>query len=149
MRVTCFHQLNFNLLMITSFLTCRWMLPPQEAGALLLLLPSVWLQVDWGLQMVMFRVDSLVISPWCVPSSSRFPFFKKNVFLIRSFSGCYLLDIFWIFQSFFAGQAAAGALTSILRFITKGAFESIHSGLHKGASMSHQIYTYVIFNFHV
>ncbi|KAL6657810.1 hypothetical protein ACP70R_005590 [Stipagrostis hirtigluma subsp. patula] len=38
-------------------------------------------------------------------------------------------------QSFFAGQAAAGAITSILRFITKGAFENSHNGLRKGAML--------------
>ncbi|TVU38437.1 hypothetical protein EJB05_11808 [Eragrostis curvula] len=38
-------------------------------------------------------------------------------------------------QSFFAGQAAAGAVTSVLRFITKGAFESTHNGLRKGAML--------------
>ncbi|KAK3125355.1 hypothetical protein QOZ80_7BG0603790 [Eleusine coracana subsp. coracana] len=36
-------------------------------------------------------------------------------------------------QSFFAGQAAAGAITSVLRFITKGAFSGSHDGLRKGA----------------
>ncbi|GJN32710.1 hypothetical protein PR202_gb21232 [Eleusine coracana subsp. coracana] len=52
-------------------------------------------------------------------------------------------------QSFFAGQAAAGAITSVLRFITKGAFSGSHDGLRKGASMSRQTYTSVICNFHM
>ena len=39
------------------------------------------------------------------------------------------------FQSFFAGLAASGALTSALRLITKGAFENTRDGLRKGARM--------------
>uniref|UniRef100_A0A2P2KM78 Equilibrative nucleotide transporter 3-like n=1 Tax=Rhizophora mucronata TaxID=61149 RepID=A0A2P2KM78_RHIMU len=38
-------------------------------------------------------------------------------------------------QSFFAGLAASGALTSALRLITKAAFEKFSNGLRKGASM--------------
>ncbi|KAG0496219.1 hypothetical protein HPP92_000910 [Vanilla planifolia] len=38
-------------------------------------------------------------------------------------------------QSFLAGLAASGALTSCLRFITKAAFEHMHDGLRKGAMM--------------
>ncbi|TVU06580.1 hypothetical protein EJB05_49801, partial [Eragrostis curvula] len=36
-------------------------------------------------------------------------------------------------QSFYAGIAASGALTSALRFITKAAFENSRDGLRKGA----------------
>ncbi|KAI3416910.1 Lactamase_B domain-containing protein [Psidium guajava] len=38
-------------------------------------------------------------------------------------------------QSYFAGSAASGALTSALRLITKAAFDKAHDGLRKGASM--------------
>lgn len=37
-------------------------------------------------------------------------------------------------QSFFAGLAASGVLTSALRLITKAAFENSKDGLRKGAS---------------
>lgn len=39
------------------------------------------------------------------------------------------------FQSFFAGLAASGVITSVLRLITKGAFENTRGGLRKGARM--------------
>lgn len=38
-------------------------------------------------------------------------------------------------QSYLAGFAASGALTSLLRMLTKLAFEKSHNGLRKGASM--------------
>lgn len=38
-------------------------------------------------------------------------------------------------QSFLAGLAAAGALTSALRLITKASFDKYHDGLRKGTSM--------------
>ena len=38
-------------------------------------------------------------------------------------------------QSFFAGLAASGAITSALRFFTKAVFENSRDGLRKGASM--------------
>ncbi|OEL35426.1 Equilibrative nucleotide transporter 3 [Dichanthelium oligosanthes] len=38
-------------------------------------------------------------------------------------------------QSFFAGIAASGAITSALRFITKAAFENSRDGLRKGAML--------------
>ncbi|CAL8139895.1 unnamed protein product [Prunus armeniaca] len=38
-----------------------------------------------------------------------------------------------LIQSFLAGLAASGALTSALRLITKAAFENSHNGLRKGA----------------
>lgn len=40
-------------------------------------------------------------------------------------------------QSFFAGLAASGALTSGLRLITKAAFDKSPNGLRKGTSMYH------------
>lgn len=40
------------------------------------------------------------------------------------------------FQSFMAGLAASGVLTSALRLITKAAFESSKDGLRIGASKS-------------
>lgn len=40
-----------------------------------------------------------------------------------------------LLQSFFAGLAASGALTSGMRLMTKAAFEKYHNGLRKGASM--------------
>lgn len=38
-------------------------------------------------------------------------------------------------QSFFAGVAASGAITAVLRFFTKAVFENSRDGLRKGASM--------------
>ncbi|TVU38446.1 hypothetical protein EJB05_11817 [Eragrostis curvula] len=38
-------------------------------------------------------------------------------------------------QSFFAGLAASGAITSTLRFVTKAAFENSQDGLRKGAML--------------
>ncbi|XP_021726200.1 equilibrative nucleotide transporter 3-like [Chenopodium quinoa] len=38
-----------------------------------------------------------------------------------------------LLQSFFAGLAASGALTSVLRLVTKAAFDKSHDGLRKGA----------------
>ncbi|KAL6282226.1 hypothetical protein ACE6H2_013155 [Prunus campanulata] len=38
-------------------------------------------------------------------------------------------------QSFFAGLAASGALTSGMRLMTKAAIEKYHNGLRKGASV--------------
>lgn len=46
-----------------------------------------------------------------------------------------LLQVIFSLQSFMAGLAASGALTSGLRLITKAAFEDFHSGLRKGTSM--------------
>jgi hypothetical protein len=40
------------------------------------------------------------------------------------------------FQSFMAGLAASGVLTSALRLVTKAAFESSKDGLRIGASKS-------------
>lgn len=39
-------------------------------------------------------------------------------------------------QSFAAGMGLSGAITSILRLITKAAFENSHDGLRKGACKS-------------
>lgn len=39
-----------------------------------------------------------------------------------------------IFQSYLAGLAASGALTSALRLVTKAAFERASNGLRKGVS---------------
>jgi hypothetical protein len=39
-----------------------------------------------------------------------------------------------LLQSFLAGAAASGALTSILRIITRAAFQDSKGGLRKGAS---------------
>jgi len=39
-----------------------------------------------------------------------------------------------LLQSFLAGEAASGALTSVLRLITKAIFENSKDGLRKGAS---------------
>lgn len=41
--------------------------------------------------------------------------------------------MFCILQSFLAGLAASGAITSALRLITKAAFENSKDGLRKGA----------------
>ncbi|CAI9103634.1 OLC1v1002155C1 [Oldenlandia corymbosa var. corymbosa] len=48
-------------------------------------------------------------------------------------------------QSFFAGLAASGALTSGLRLMTKAAFEKSHNGLRKGAIMFLAISTLIEF----
>jgi equilibrative nucleoside transporter 1/2/3 len=43
--------------------------------------------------------------------------------------------LFKFLQSFLAGLAASGALTSALRLITKAAFDNSQDGFRKGASM--------------
>ncbi|RYQ82349.1 hypothetical protein Ahy_B10g100936 isoform B [Arachis hypogaea] len=48
-------------------------------------------------------------------------------------------------QSYFAGLAASGALTSILRILTKLAFEKSHNGLRKGAILFLAISTFIEF----
>ncbi|XP_057451027.1 equilibrative nucleotide transporter 3-like isoform X2 [Lotus japonicus] len=53
---------------------------------------------------------------------------------------CYMLPEF--IQSFLAGAAASGALTSVLRLITKAAFENSKGGLRKGAIMFFVISTF-------
>jgi equilibrative nucleoside transporter 1/2/3 len=45
--------------------------------------------------------------------------------------------LFFVLQSFFAGLAASGALTSALRLLTKAVFEKSKNGLRKGVSKSH------------
>lgn len=53
-----------------------------------------------------------------------------------------------ILQSFFAGLAASGALTSALRLMTKAAFDKTNHGLRKGVSMFHSfnLCTLITFN---
>ncbi|KAM3697315.1 hypothetical protein ACJW31_06G102900 [Castanea mollissima] len=48
-------------------------------------------------------------------------------------------------QSFFAGLAASGAITSVLRLITKGAFENTRGGLRKGAILFFSLSTFFVF----
>ncbi|XP_030528755.2 equilibrative nucleotide transporter 3-like [Rhodamnia argentea] len=48
-------------------------------------------------------------------------------------------------QSYFAGSAASGALTSALRLITKAAFDKAHDGLRKGAILFLAISTFFEF----
>ncbi|KAJ7946888.1 equilibrative nucleotide transporter 3-like [Quillaja saponaria] len=48
-------------------------------------------------------------------------------------------------QSFFAGLAASGALASVLRLLTKVAFEKSHDGLRKGAMLFLAIATFFEF----
>lgn len=56
--------------------------------------------------------------------------------LWSSFTLFVTYPFFWVaLQSFLAGLAASGALTSGLRLITKAAFENSQDGLRKGASM--------------
>jgi solute carrier family 29 (equilibrative nucleoside transporter), member 1/2/3 len=46
----------------------------------------------------------------------------------------YAYLIYLNFQSFWAGQAASGVMTSALRLMTKRAFENSRNGLRNGAS---------------
>ena len=101
--------------------------------------------------MLMFRVGWLETSLSCFLNScksvsviSLFILFTNICFLFFSFfSFSYLSDMFiyfWILwfqnlQSFLAGLAASGAITSGLRLITKAAFENSRDGFRKGASM--------------
>ncbi|KAK4859056.1 hypothetical protein QYF36_026112 [Acer negundo] len=48
-------------------------------------------------------------------------------------------------QSYVAGEAAAGALTSALRLLTKAIFEKSHDGLHKGVMLFLAICTFFEF----
>lgn len=45
-----------------------------------------------------------------------------------------------ILQSYLAGLSASGALISLLRMLTKFAFEKSHNGLRKGARMLFLLY---------
>ncbi|CAK8575548.1 unnamed protein product [Lathyrus sativus] len=49
-----------------------------------------------------------------------------------------------LLQSFLAGEAASGALTSALRLITKAAFENSQDGLRKGAILFFSISTFFV-----
>jgi hypothetical protein len=59
--------------------------------------------------------------------------FKKHSLVLDL--QCSLLVNLFYYQSFFAGLAASGAITSALRLVTKAAFENSRDGLRKGASM--------------
>jgi len=48
-------------------------------------------------------------------------------------------------QSYLAGLAASGALISVLRMVTKAAFEKSNNGLRKGASMLLFLFTMIIY----
>uniref|UniRef100_A0A2N9IFH1 Equilibrative nucleoside transporter n=1 Tax=Fagus sylvatica TaxID=28930 RepID=A0A2N9IFH1_FAGSY len=50
-----------------------------------------------------------------------------------------------LIQSFLAGLAAAGTLTSVLRLLTKAAFEKSDNGLRKGAMLFLAISTFIAF----
>lgn len=49
--------------------------------------------------------------------------------------GRFLSYLIFFLQSFLAGMAASGALTSGLRLITKAAFDNSKDGFRKGAGM--------------
>ncbi|KAI5437674.1 hypothetical protein KIW84_023695 [Lathyrus oleraceus] len=55
-----------------------------------------------------------------------------------------MAPILHMLQSFLAGEAASGALTSTLRLITKVAFENSQEGLHKGAILFFSISTFFV-----
>lgn len=86
--------------------------------------------------MLTFKVEWLEISRSCYRN-----LFRLLVSILLDYSVpsyfCYTSDgRFWKtnFQSFVAGLAASGALTSGLRLITRAAFEDSKDGLRKGAS---------------
>lgn len=58
----------------------------------------------------------------------------KDLILYLLMYAILLQVVIFSLQSFMAGLAASGALTSGLRLITKAAFEDFHSGLRKGTS---------------
>lgn len=68
-------------------------------------------------------------------SGWHFTFFFSTPFFIIFLFFILIKLLFWNLQSFVAGFAASGALTSALRLITKAAFENSKDGLRKGASM--------------
>lgn len=89
----------------------------------------------------MFKVELLGTYPSCALNSCRLMlliFFENCFYSYPSFQKRipFLLHVgLFIMQSFFAGLAASGALTSALRLITKAAFEKSDNGLRKGVSM--------------
>lgn len=99
--------------------------------------------------MLMFRVEWLETFPSCNLNLFKLVslFFSFCIFTINFssflvswylYSFCFLNFehplVSKLFQSFLAGLAASGALTSALRLITKAAFENSKDGLRKGAS---------------
>jgi len=65
-----------------------------------------------------------------------------SLFLFRFQRPYFILYCALSFQSFMAGLAASGVLTSALRLITKAAFESSKDGLRIGASKSESCETF-------
>ena len=132
--------INFNSWLIDSDNCDRWIWPRQEEEALDLLLVYVQLLLLLELQMLMFKVGWLETWLSCVQNSCRLDFMefvfnwsctlKCKEICILPHLGCLFL------QSFFAGLAASGALTSGLRLITKAAFDKSKNGPRKGVSMS-------------
>ena len=85
--------------------------------------------------------DLSFMHPELIQVSSAQCFFDiLSVFLLIHFSlrqsNCYLnTHCYYVLQSFLAGLAASGTLTSVMRIVTKAAFEKSENGLRKGASM--------------
>lgn len=88
--------------------------------------------------MLMFKVVWWATCHSCARNSCRLVLFiyhfKLLLLIVIVFFGLLILNTNFM-QSFFAGLAASGAVTSGLRLITKAAFENASSGLRKGASM--------------
>jgi equilibrative nucleoside transporter 1/2/3 len=74
--------------------------------------------------------------PELIQVSSASGSFNVVAVFVASLLTCYLnAHCYYVLQSFLAGLAAAGTLTSVLRLLTKAAFEKSDNGLRKGASM--------------
>jgi len=73
------------------------------------------------------------------------PIWQCSFFFKVSEAIFYYLYCALSFQSFMAGLAASGVLTSALRLITKAAFESSKDGLRIGASKSESCDTFADF----
>lgn len=70
-------------------------------------------------------------------NSAKCSFKVLSVFFLLSYRLVILINAeqYYVLQSFLAGWAAAGTLTSVLRLLTKAAFEKSDHGLRKGACM--------------
>lgn len=90
--------------------------------------------------MLMFKVEWLETYLSCAPNSCRFrplsSFVSFRFYFDYSYCVCHSLWCVELIQSFFAGLAASGILTSGLRLVTKAVFDKTENGLRKGVSKS-------------
>lgn len=83
--------------------------------------------------MVMYKEGWLETWPSCALNLSklRILYFSTLQLVMETTSNRF--SLFCYLKSYVAGMAASGALTSVLRLITKAAFKNVENGLRKGA----------------